>query len=537
MKRIVVYLCLTTLLFNFNAFCQDVDVEKLLSKGEYSKALLYIENTYIEDTNNINRFYDMYLYFINENNPQRDSVRALDYALQYNKQNNKEKNIKTDVLAQEVLKFAYQKQDVSTLNYYISITEDFSQLQNEAIRIRDRLAFEKVEKSGKIEEYENFVASYPNALQADQARLWLNEHLISEVLASNDINKLRNFVASTTNETYKKQALKEIDKLSFRQALKDNSIEAYESYIKEFPNGEYILMAKSKREEAQYDKYVNSGSISNMMSFLRENSKTEANYQLVFDRLKLKAFVQYSLPAMMLLDSIEHNENDVKLFAKKYISDLSLASIERIIQAYPNLANADYIIEAENKAKTITNLLNKKNLSIEDYKKHKSLFVNLNAKQTSLLFRKFYELNSVQPKNKAIKFNLNSDVNYIKFKYAETLDLNMVLTDMPSNENNVTKIDMRSLGFDFEVSDAYMTLDKKEIVFSKADIDGYDSKEGADNKDIYYSVYKNGKWQQPILLSSPINTRFNESNPVLSEDKKTLCFSSNRGLNFGNLDI
>lgn len=536
MKRIIFYLISASLLFNLNAFGQDSDVERLLGKGDYSSAMTYINSTYSNDTNNANRFYDMYLYFVDANNPEKDSLKALDYAQQYNKNKEKGKDININTLVKDMLTMVYKRQDIDMLNYYINISNDFPQLQNEAIRIRDRLAFEKVEKSGKIEDYENFIASYPNAMQVDQVRLWLNEHLVSEILESNDIEKLKNFVASTTNDTYKKQALREIDKLSFRQALKENTIEAYETYIREFPNGDYIQRAKNNREEAQRERYVNEGLIVDMMSFLRENSKTEANYQLIFDKLRLKAFEQYSLPAIALLDSIEHNENYLKLFAKKYISDLSLSSIEKLLQVFPSLATADYIVEAETKAKNITNLLNKKNLSMEDYKKNKSLFINLNARQTAILFRKFYELNALQPKNKSVKFNLSSDANFINFKQAEQLDLNLVLTDAPANENS-NKIDIRSLGFDFDVTDAYISTDKQELIFSMASSNGFDSKESADNKDIYYSLYKNGKWQKPTLLSSPVNTRFNESNPVLSEDKKILWFSSNRGLNFGNLDV
>lgn len=536
MKRIIFYLIGASLLFNLNAFGQDSDVERLLGKGDYSSAMTYINSTYSNDTNNANRFYDMYLYFVDANNPEKDSLKALDYAQQYNKNKEKGKDININTLVKDMLTMVYKRQDIDMLNYYINISNDFPQLQNEAIRIRDRLAFEKVEKSGKIEDYENFIASYPNAMQVDQVRLWLNEHLVSEILESNDIEKLKNFVASTTNDTYKKQALREIDKLSFRQALKENTIEAYETYIREFPNGDYIQRAKNNREEAQRERYVNEGLIVDMMSFLRENSKTEANYQLIFDKLRLKAFEQYSLPAIALLDSIEHNENYLKLFAKKYISDLSLSSIEKLLQVFPSLATVDYIVEAETKAKNITNLLNKKNLSMEDYKKNKSLFINLNARQTAILFRKFYELNALQPKNKSVKFNLSSDANFINFKQAEQLDLNLVLTDAPANENS-NKIDIRSLGFDFDVTDAYISTDKQELIFSMASSNGFDSKESADNKDIYYSLYKNGKWQKPTLLSSPVNTRFNESNPVLSEDKKILWFSSNRGLNFGNLDV
>lgn len=44
MKRIVFYILYITLLGTISAYSQDSDVEKLLSKGDYSSALSYIKN-------------------------------------------------------------------------------------------------------------------------------------------------------------------------------------------------------------------------------------------------------------------------------------------------------------------------------------------------------------------------------------------------------------------------------------------------------------------------------------------------------------
>lgn len=40
-----------------------------------------------------------------------------------------------------------------------------------------------------------------------------------------------------------------------------------------------------------------------------------------------------------------------------------------------------------------------------------------------------------------------------------------------------------------------------------------------------------------LLLPVPVNSRYNETNPVLSKDGKTLYFSSNAGLNYGGMDV
>lgn len=536
MKKAFVYiLYITTLLGNINVYSQDLDVKKLLDKGDYPSALSFIENTYSNDTTNKNRYYDLYLYYKDMNNPDNDFVSALFYAMAFKEQDNKDKTINLNSFAEQTLGVIYQKQDIDALNRYIAITKDYAQLQQEARRIRDRLAFEKTEKSGSIEEYELFIKNYPNAIQVDQARSWLNEHLINDILKSNDIEKLREFIQSTNNDTYRKQALEQLDKLTFKQVLQENTVEAYDRYIKEFPDGEYVVMAKNKRESAQYDKYVNEGTISDMIFFLRNNSNNDKNYQLVFDKLKLYASTHYSIPAMLVLDSIEHNDGYLKSFAKHYIADLSLSSIEKITEAFPNLKTADYIIEAEQKAKTIQNLLNKPKLTAEDYKKHKNLLTNLNARQSVLLFQRFYELNETLPKNKAINFNLGWDSHFLAFRQAKKMELDLVLTE--ATDKNKTDIDVKSLGLDIQANDIFISEDKKIVLFSKSDYDGYDSYPNAENKDIYYSVFKDGKWQKPLPVTAPVNSRFNETHPVLSADKKTLWFSSNRDLNFGKLDV
>jgi outer membrane protein OmpA-like peptidoglycan-associated protein len=55
--------------------------------------------------------------------------------------------------------------------------------------------------------------------------------------------------------------------------------------------------------------------------------------------------------------------------------------------------------------------------------------------------------------------------------------------------------------------------------------------------DIYVSINKNGKWSDPKNLGSGINTQFQELSPFLSQDGKTLYFSSNGRKGNGSFDV
>lgn len=61
---------------------------------------------------------------------------------------------------------------------------------------------------------------------------------------------------------------------------------------------------------------------------------------------------------------------------------------------------------------------------------------------------------------------------------------------------------------------------------------------GIGNKDIYQSrKMENGKWESPTLLSTNINTEYDEDAPYLSQDGKTLFFSSTGHSSMGGYDI
>jgi len=63
-------------------------------------------------------------------------------------------------------------------------------------------------------------------------------------------------------------------------------------------------------------------------------------------------------------------------------------------------------------------------------------------------------------------------------------------------------------------------------------------KDGIGGKDIYKSIKNsNGKWDTPILLSTNINTKDDEDAPYLTEDGKTLYFSSTGHSSIGGYDI
>lgn len=535
MRRII--LCILAFLFlPIVAQAQIQTIEKLLVKGEYELAYKMIEESYAEDTMNLDRLHSLYSYYIAPNNSQQDSLSAFVYARMYNMGVSNDKKIDLENFAKKLLASIYKTKSVEKFNIYVDNTREYPALNKEAQRIRDKIAFENAQEANTVEAYREFVTLYPDAMQADDAKIILNERMFQELLNSNDIDSLRSFISQSTSEKYKKQALKELDKLLFNKALKENTMESYNAYISEFPDGEYILVAKNKRDLAQYDKYVNEGNIADLVYYVRNNNISDKNYKVVLDKLRLKAMQHYSLSAMQVLDSVSPDAEYLRRFAKKYVSDYSLASVERLLSVFPNLKSDPSVLDAENKAKQLHTLFSKKELTLEDYKKHKNLFTNLSAREAAKVFSRFEAINQSQPKGKMVNFDLSLDEHYAKFISARDMEMDFVLTDDSYDASKEDRPDMATLGLNVSTDDAYYVNDSL-ILFSAVTEEGYDVYEGSTNNDIYYSIYNDDKWQKPVLLNSMVNTRFNETNPILSPDKKTLWFSSDRDLNFGGLDV
>ena len=95
----------------------------------------------------------------------------------------------------------------------------------------------------------------------------------------------------------------------------------------------------------------------------------------------------------------------------------------------------------------------------------------------------------------------------------------------PKNMGNV----VNSVGWDGQATISY---DGTKIFFVSGRDEGYG---GAD----IYMVEKNifGEWGPPVNLGGIVNTPFDEYSPFISQDGKTLYFSSNAHPGFGGLDI
>ena len=133
-------------------------------------------------------------------------------------------------------------------------------------------------------------------------------------------------------------------------------------------------------------------------------------------------------------------------------------------------------------------------------------------------FRKGAFTQSNQGKDKPVT-DANGRVN-LKIYFAEVAHLGEFGNVIPFEHNSD------------EYSNAHpsFSADGKVMYFSSTMSTGYG------NSDLYYSVYENGRWTEPVNLGSEVNTREDESFPFIANDT-TLYFSSNGHGTLGGLDL
>ena len=96
---------------------------------------------------------------------------------------------------------------------------------------------------------------------------------------------------------------------------------------------------------------------------------------------------------------------------------------------------------------------------------------------------------------------------------------------------NIKKLG-KTINFQAYQNHAFLSQDGKTIYFTS------DAGGGKGGKDIYFSTQNStGDWDKPQSLGDSINTAFDEEAPFLSNDEKTLYFSSKGLPGYGNFDM
>lgn len=507
-RNLFVCLCLIFLTY-LVGYSQTNAVIKNLEKGEYEEAFVKLNSSF-KDTNNVERLGLMYQYYADTNNPSYNSCLAYYYANKYN-QNKAASKIEIKEFIQQTLSRIHNSESVEKLEEFIECFKEETAYVKEAVRLLEQIAFVNAQKEGSIEAYEEYVGKFPNALQSSLAKQEIDRLVIEDVLESDDLEQLRAFVQTSDNPKYVNQVKLKIEKLVFAQSLEANTADAYLAYLEEYPEGAYGKLAKQKLNDVLYLNATQSGKVTELSKFVKEHTD-HPDWNSAFTQLRRKTFVQLSVLGMKTLYEADNNSDLLNRFAQLYLEDTRKSTMDTLLANFPSIATEQYFQKADKNRKSIETLLSKPKIENTDFKSNKKLFTQKGNIQTYDLVEKYLRLNA----------NAKSFDKHIYSSLTTNLQQSKLLPLF---------VEQR------EFPEARELKDVQSELVSARTLNGFCVESSLDACDIYRIVTDYSGKIDSVLLPSPVNTRYRETAPLLSSDKKTLFFSSDAGVNHGGLDV
>lgn len=497
------------LIFSCQVYAQSNAINKLLNKKEYEAAFEKITSAY-KDTNDLERMELMFKYYSAVDNPSFNSCLAYSYANRYNLQTAGDK-IELDDFVRTSLDIAFKSGSIEELEQFIECFKEQTTYVKEAMRLVEQLAFEQASMEGTLEAFERYVEKYPASLQSSLAKQNIDKLIVEQILESDDLQTLRDFAATSNNKQHVSKAKAKIEKLMFSKALETNTAEAYKEYLSEYPEGSYHKLAKQRMEEVLYNSATKNGNIIAMSDFVKHN-KNHPQWYSVLEQLKQKTFSQLSLVGMQTIMEAESDETLLNKFANLYLADTRKQVADTLLAYFPSLSGSSAVQKADRARKNIETLLSKQTITSDDFKANHNLFYQKGNIQSFSLVMHYIE---TMKSNKAFNKQVYSSLTLV-LQQSEWLPLFVQSKSLPPSRE--------------------LKANSEELIFTRSNR-GFCYESSHDNNDIFRLEQNNRGETDTILLPCPINTRYNETNPVLSPDKKTLYFSSNAGVNYGGLDI
>ncbi|MCF8379247.1 MAG: OmpA family protein [Bacteroidales bacterium] len=190
---------------------------------------------------------------------------------------------------------------------------------------------------------------------------------------------------------------------------------------------------------------------------------------------------------------------------------------------------------------------NQLDLALEYYEKYKTVmqvrdvaeieFINKQIKSVEL--SKVMILDTVDINSKSLITGDYNDFSRYNSVYSEEDSLLLYMSNRPFYDAIIMTRIVNGIWTKPEIINGQIELDGN-IKLCSVSFDGkeiYISRKENYNSELFMSKFKDGKWDKAVPLSENINTIFNETHAVLSKDKSTLYFTSDRPGGYGAMDI
>ncbi len=390
---------------------------------------------------------------------------------------------------ENALKEAYKNKSIEALNQFIKTYTSETKYIEEAVRIRDQMAFDKAKEQNTVESYQEYIKVYPKAIQVQQAKQWI--------------------------ETNSKKAIEEIEENEYERVKKENTIESYTEFIIKYPNSKYHNYAKENIEAFQFDQNISTYSIEELIGFLT-NYPFNPKHNYIYDTLKDQTLKYLSYEGLQYISKNKLYDIDFDkfliTFAKEYVVCGETKVFEKLYKDFPELKSNKKLLKKYQEAKAIESLLELEKIDQKTYNKNKQYFTSIKNDKSLQLIKKYIEPLISQKKHT----NLNKALLPFEDDFRVNQFQQNIYQPQPPTPDK-SKI-------------SYNNDSTIKLIVAK-------NPNGYGKTDIYISLKKGDSWQSPFILPKPINSIYREESPKINNEGDILYFYSDNGMTNNNLDL
>jgi outer membrane protein OmpA-like peptidoglycan-associated protein len=405
----------------------------------------------------------------------------------------------------------------SYLNYFALAP---AYLKDEAKTKMNIVAYNEACDKNTVESYQNFITSYPGAVQQAVAKSKRNALAFGRTGSVNTIQAYQSFINAYPDATEVGEAWTRIHELAFRQAEKENTCAAYKQFIDEYPKSIQYSEAFKLYEKTQYFENTSPGNWKSNYLFA-ENYPKNSWISVALD--SLFAYGVRVNDIKILKFCVDHMSGPKRNTALLYYHDAFTNDGERqTLDLFYSEYDEEILTAAKERDYKLSNSGDMIDLKSPYESKDLEKYIDyiVHAAPIEKAFVALQRIISDDVKNKNWKSAISVVKNYSVYFGNGNKKINDLIALLQAKWDNSIKIYPVGSGVNTKDGSEYVPVpsaDGKYLYFC-----GRDRKDNLGGEDIFISTMRQGSWGTAIIIADLSYLLSNDAPLNISTDGNTM---------------
>jgi len=549
--KTLIFLGVIVLAFIGSNCLAQSDFEKLIDKQDFDKYFKKISKKIEKEPDDVKINLEFSIFYNLTENPQYNSDSAYYYAqnakILLKKVDAKERSklikdeITPEVIDNQIIKIcknafndARTKNSIGSFNYFIGKFPDSQDEVDQAVALRNQLAFTEADLINSIESYQLFIDQYPAAIEIAQAKKKRNELAYRKALRINTSDSYQSFI-----DTYKEAdevflAIKQRDAILFNRAKFQNTSGAFKDFIAEYPKSHLTGSAKYKCDSLYYLENTIRNDVESHLKFIRNNGKSRYILEIQDSLYAISVRSRDFYGLKYYAENIKSEKSDSAwyYYYQVYTGDGYPATYNSFSKEYsrrfpfPEMLEEDY-----NTAQSIVEFIDERGLKPGKSEEFKEYLKKAGNKDIAFTIIQVLAEKLISAKNWTGALQLLN--SYKPWFDAQNEKFDNLIEVLSASDKSIKPMAVNG-GINTIKGGEYapvISADNKYLYFC-----GRDRSDNFSREDIFVSKNLNGHWQAPKLIKE-FSTEGNDAPESVSTDGNEMIMFNNADLYYSNKTV